>query len=124
MTTRLRLPAAALVVLAGTVSAFGEECRFADGDSYWVDFDPMIATLHRPDGTSESCDLTTSGTESTNWCATCGEYGYAFFTASSVMGSDAHDLLIFMNSLFYWTCSGDQRTHRRGSDESGDAEAE
>ena len=116
MTTRRRLPRAALLVLAGTFGALGDECRFADADGYWVDFDPMKATLHRPDGTSETCNLTSSGTESAKRWAACGEYGYAFFMAPSVMGSDERDLLIFMNSVFYRTCDGIEQRPRGSED--------
>jgi hypothetical protein len=108
---------AALLVLAGTVGAFSDECRFVDAYGSWVDFDPMKATLHRPDGTSEDCDLVSTGTESDNRWAICGEYDYAFFAAPSVMGSEERDLLIFMNTVFYWTCDGVQKRASAGSDQ-------
>jgi hypothetical protein len=108
---------AALLVLATTFGSVGEECRFADADGYWVDIDPMKAVLHRPDGTSEECDLVSVGTEIEGQWAYCGEFDYAFFAASSVMGSEDYDLLIFMNSVFYWTCDGVQRRAASSSEE-------
>ena len=117
-----KIVATILLFLAGTVGALGEECRFVDAYGSWVDYDPMRATLHRSDGTSEDCDLTSSGTESDNRGAICGKYRYAFFTAPSVKGSDEHDLLIFMNTVFYWTCDGIQQRAPAGSDESAQKE--
>lgn len=53
---------------------------------------------------SDACQLFGNGTGIAVMRAQCGDIDYAFFSASSDLGG-AHNLIIFMNTVWYARCS-------------------